>query len=81
VSKASENALLAIIEAIENTHNPKQPVSIDAFPEKRVKWTGRDLNPRLLDCESSVHTRLNYRPNACYPTESMQRENLAFSEF
>ena len=25
-------------------------------------WTGRDLNPRPPDCESGVHTKLNYRP-------------------
>jgi hypothetical protein len=52
VSKVSENALLAIIEAVESANGTKQPFSIDAFPEKRVKWTGRDLNPRLLDCEA-----------------------------
>ncbi len=27
-------------------------------------WTGRDLNPRLPDCESGVHTKLNYRPSS-----------------
>ena len=26
------------------------------------RWTGRDLNPRLPECKSSVHARLNYRP-------------------
>ena len=26
------------------------------------RWTGRDLDPRLPDCESGVRTRLNYRP-------------------
>ena len=28
-----------------------------------VEWTGRDLNPRLLHCECSVHARLNYQPS------------------
>ncbi len=69
VSKIAENALLSHIDAIENINQPKQPFSVHAFPQERVEWTGRDLNPRLLDCESSVHTRLNYRPSTCHPTE------------
>ena len=31
-----------------------------------LRWTGRDLNPRLPDCESGVHTKLNYRPALCF---------------
>ncbi len=27
-----------------------------------LKWTGRDLNPRLPRCERGDHTRLIYRP-------------------
>ena len=33
---------------------------LNSFP--RTKWTGGELNPRPLECKSSVHTRLNYQP-------------------
>lgn len=62
VSKVSENALLAIIEAIEQAKGNKQPSSVHAFQEKRVEWTGRDLNPRLLDCESNQKPTVSELP-------------------
>jgi hypothetical protein len=44
------------------------------------QWTGRDLNPRPPDCESGVHTRLNYRPKHFSFKRGHAQKNLALSE-
>ncbi len=39
-----------------------EKISIRDFIPRVKKWTGRDLNPRSLDCESNVRTTLNHQP-------------------
>ena len=70
VSKTCENLLKIYLEGIEQVQNRiRQQTNKDfslsegsLFRKEKVQWTGRDLNPRPPDCESGVHTRLNYRP-------------------
>ena len=74
VSKATENYLKILIANIEQTHkqieqqtktlSTKQNGSAETV--RFLEWTGRDLNPRPPDCESGVHTRLNYRPFSAF---------------
>ena len=53
VSRACTNYLKQLNEAIEAANNPnKSFLASDSFT-KEAEWTGRDLNPRLLDCESN----------------------------
>ena len=74
VSKATENYLKILIKTIEKTHKQiEQQNNKDfsfsrgfLFQKEKVEWTGRDLNPRPPDCESGVHTRLNYRPFSAF---------------
>lgn len=53
LSKISENAIKACIEALEHVNGVKTSFSAPALHQQRGEWTGRDLNPRLLDCESN----------------------------
>ena len=56
ISRITENALNSILDFLEQeTGGSTETLGFG-------KWTERDLNPRLLHCECSVHTRLNYRP-------------------
>ena len=59
ISKVTESALNSILDYL-NAQNTKAVLDQTSF--KKFEWTERDLNPRLLHCECSVHTRLNYRP-------------------
>ena len=74
VSKTCENLLKIYLEGIEQVQNRiRQQTNKDfsfsrgfLFQKEKVEWTGRDLNPRPPDCESGVHTRLNYRPFSAF---------------
>jgi Post-segregation antitoxin CcdA len=59
ISKVTEQALNSILD-YPNVQNSE--AVLDQTSYKKFEWTERDLNPRLLHCECSVHTRLNYRP-------------------
>ena len=73
VSKVCENALKISINAMQNATQqitPETQTETENNQDNEGKrgnrrfsqWTGRDLNPRPPDCESGVHTKLNYRP-------------------
>jgi post-segregation antitoxin (ccd killing protein) len=66
VSKACENCLKQYIKALEGVTLPDGGKKTKGSAEtvRFSQWTGRDLNPRLPDCESGVHTKLNYRPTS-----------------
>ena len=74
LSKTVENLLTIYIQGIEQNYMQiEQQISKDfsfsrgfLFQKEKVEWTGRDLNPRPPDCESGVHTRLNYRPFSAF---------------
>ena len=74
LSKTVENVLTIYIQGIERNYvQIEQQTNKDfslsegsLFKKEKVQWTGRDLNPRPPDCESGVHTRLNYRPFSAF---------------
>ena len=51
LSKISENAIKACIDAIESINQPKQPFSIDAFQEKRVMAGPMGFEPTTFSLE------------------------------
>jgi post-segregation antitoxin (ccd killing protein) len=74
LSKYCENALKEAIQKLQSSNSIAKCENTDfslsegsLFPEKRkFEWTGRDLNPRPPDCESGVHTKLNYQPSSTF---------------
>jgi post-segregation antitoxin (ccd killing protein) len=63
LARITEQALSSILDYMEAQNIARSSFSNNngSFP-KKVKWTGRDLNPRLPPCEGGDHTRLVYRP-------------------
>ena len=48
--------LLNLTEFSKLTENSKSEISSNQASFVKTRWTGGDLNPRPLECKSSVHT-------------------------
>ena len=56
LSKVSENALKEAVRRLEGINSETGCQDSSHCNKNAVKWTGGDLNPRPLECKSSVHT-------------------------
>ena len=56
LSVVSERALIRATKALESEFKDNTPSSSSFSGQNAEWWTGRDLNPRPLPCQGSIHT-------------------------
>ena len=78
ISRISEQALTSILDYLEAPNDKRSSDFLNQRSvQKKVEWTGRDLNPGPPRCQRGDHTRLIYPPRSFSQKRTFSKRNGA----